>query len=123
MEQFPATYMTSFICQGRNKAVLRELVRAFPAVTVLELDLVIKQVERIFRQVTLAVEYVLVFVLLAGFAVLFAALQASQDEDCMKAPCCARWAAVADSYAPDTWLNLRRWAAWRGWLRPLAPSA
>jgi putative ABC transport system permease protein len=49
-------------------------------VTVLEMDRVIEQVGRIFRQVTLAVEYVLVFTLLAGFAVLFAALQASQDE-------------------------------------------
>jgi len=47
---------------------------------VLEMDLILAQVERIFRQVTLAVEYVLLFVLLAGFAVLFAALQASLDE-------------------------------------------
>ena len=52
----------------------------YPAVTVLEMDRVIEQVDRIFRQVTLAVEYVLMFTLLAGFAVLFAVLQASQDE-------------------------------------------
>jgi putative ABC transport system permease protein len=44
------------------------------------MDRVIEQVGRIFRQVTLTVEYVLVFTLLAGFAVLFAALQASQDD-------------------------------------------
>jgi len=80
LENFAATYMTSFYLSASDKAVLVELVRAFPAVTVLEMDLIIKQVERIFSQVTLAVEYVLLFVLLAGFAVLFAALQASLDD-------------------------------------------
>jgi putative ABC transport system permease protein len=80
LENYAATYMTSFYLPASDKAVLIELVRNFPALTVLEMDLIIRQVERIFRQVTLAVEYVLLFVLLAGFAVLFAALQASLDE-------------------------------------------
>jgi putative ABC transport system permease protein len=80
IEGFPATWMTSFYLPPGDKPVLIELVRNYPAVTVLEMDLIIAQVERIFRQVTLAVEYVLLFVLLAGFAVLFAALQASLDE-------------------------------------------
>ncbi len=80
IEEFPATYMTSFHLEKADKAVLRELVARYPAVTVLEMDRVIEQVGRIFRQVTLTVEYVLMFTLLAGFAVLFAALQASQDE-------------------------------------------
>jgi putative ABC transport system permease protein len=80
IDRFPATYMTSFYLEKNEKFVLRELVARYPAVTVLEMDLVIEQVGRIFRQVTLAVEYVLLFTLLAGFAVLFAALQASQDD-------------------------------------------
>ena len=80
IEQFPATYMTSFKLTKEEKSLLRELVARYPAVTVLEMDRVIEQVDRIFRQVTLAVEYVLMFTLLAGFAVLFAVLQASQDE-------------------------------------------
>jgi putative ABC transport system permease protein len=80
IDRFPATYMTSFYLLKEQKSLLRELVARYPAVTVLEMDRVIEQVGRIFRQVTLAVEYVLVFTLLAGFAVLFAALQASQDD-------------------------------------------
>jgi len=80
IEQFPSTYMTSFYLEPGDKPLLVELVRNYPAITILEMDLIIAQVERIFRQVTLAVEYVLLFVLLAGFAVLFAALQASLDE-------------------------------------------
>ncbi|MGB5474847.1 MAG: FtsX-like permease family protein, partial [Gammaproteobacteria bacterium] len=80
IEQFPATYITSFYLQKADKSLLRELVARFPSVTVLEMDQVIEQVGRILQQVSLAVEYVLVFTLLAGFAVLFAALQASQDD-------------------------------------------
>jgi putative ABC transport system permease protein len=80
IDRFPATWITSFYLHKAEKPLLRELVDRYPAVTVLEMDRVIEQVDRIFRQVTLAVEYVMVFTLLAGFAVLFAALQASQDE-------------------------------------------
>ena len=80
LEGFAATWMTSFHLSPGDKPVLIDLVRSYPALTILEMDLIIEQVERIFRQVTLAVEYVLLFVLLAGFAVLFAALQSSLDE-------------------------------------------
>jgi len=80
LDSFAATYMTSFYLAGADKSLLTELLTRFPAVTVLELDQIMAQVGRIFRQVTLAVEYVLIFVLLAGFAVMFAALQTSLDE-------------------------------------------
>ena len=80
LDAYPATWMTSFYLQTAQKNLLTQLVSNFPAVTILEMDLLISQVNRIFRQVTLAVEYLLLFVLLAGFAVLFAALQSSQDE-------------------------------------------
>ncbi|HEY9198996.1 MAG TPA: FtsX-like permease family protein, partial [Gammaproteobacteria bacterium] len=52
----------------------------FPAVTVLDVGALLGEVRRIFEQVTLAVEYILVFVLLASLAVLFAVLAASHDE-------------------------------------------
>jgi putative ABC transport system permease protein len=80
LDGFAATWMTSFYLPPGDKPALIGLVRSFPALTILEMDLIIEQVERIFHQVTLAVEYVLLFVLLAGFAVLFAALQSSLDE-------------------------------------------
>jgi len=80
IDRFPATWMTSFYLQKADKPLLRKLVARYPAVTVLEMDRVIEQIGRIFRQAALAVEYVLVFTLLAGFAVMFAALQASQDD-------------------------------------------
>ena len=80
LERFPATYMTSFHLPAERKGAIATMLKAFPAVTVIDVDRVMEQVRRILQQVTLAVEYVLVFVLLAGFAVLYAALQASLDE-------------------------------------------
>ncbi len=80
LDPFPATYLTSFYLGPEQKPLLTSLVRAFPAVTVLEMDQVLAQVRTILAQVTAAVELVLLFVLAAGFAVLFAALAASLDE-------------------------------------------
>ncbi len=80
LDPFPATYMTSFYLPMQEKGALAQMFREFPSVTVIDLDRIMEQVRRILTQVTLAVEYVLVFVLLAGFAVLYAALQASLDE-------------------------------------------
>lgn len=80
LDGLPATYMTSFHLQAERKGEIAEMAQAFPAVTVIDVDRIMEQVRLILRQVTLAVEYVLVFVLLAGFAVLYAALQASLDE-------------------------------------------
>jgi len=80
LDPFPATYLTSFYLAPDQKAQLTSLVRSFPAVTVLEMDQVLSQVRTILAQVTAAVELVLLFVLAAGFAVMFAALAASLDE-------------------------------------------
>jgi putative ABC transport system permease protein len=80
LDGLPATYLTSFHLAPEQKPLLTSLVRAFPAVTVLEMDQVLAQVRTILAQVTAAVELVLLFVLAAGFAVLFAALAASLDE-------------------------------------------
>ena len=80
LEHLPATYMTSFYLSKEQKSVLRQLIQAYPAVTIIEMDLVLAHAQRIFSQISMAVEYVFVFLLLAGFIVLFAALAASQDE-------------------------------------------
>ena len=76
----PATYMTSFYLPGERRAELTPMLRQFPTLTVIDLERIMEQVRTILGQVTVAVEFVLLFVLLAGFAVLYAALQASLDE-------------------------------------------
>jgi putative ABC transport system permease protein len=63
-----------------EKTFLNTLVKQYPSITIIELDAIMNQVKTILTQVTLAVEYVMAFVLLAGITVLLAALQSSMDE-------------------------------------------
>ncbi|CAM4017342.1 MULTISPECIES: ABC transporter permease [Pseudomonas] len=80
LQDLPTTYLTSFyLAPGHDQQVVA-LSRAFPAVTILQVDALLAQLRSILAQVTLAVEYVLLFVLAAGLAVLFAGLQATLDE-------------------------------------------
>lgn len=76
----PVTYLTSFYLPAQQDRELVALARAFPTVTLLQVDALLKQLRGILAQVTLAVEYVLLFVLAAGFSVLFAGLQSTFDE-------------------------------------------
>ena len=80
LQDLPVTYLTSFYLPPRQERQLVELARAFPAVTLLQVDALLAQLRGIVAQVTLAIEYVLLFVLAAGLAVLFAGLQATLDE-------------------------------------------
>jgi len=80
LEGFPATWLTSFHLPPPARGALPGLIREFPAVTVIDVEMILSQVRAILAQVTLAVESMLLFLLAAGLAVLFAALAASQQE-------------------------------------------
>ncbi|WP_201768350.1 ABC transporter permease [Stutzerimonas azotifigens] len=80
LQDIPATYMTSFYVPPGHERELIELARAFPSVTLLQVDALLAQLRGIIGQVSVAVEFVLLFVLAAGIAVLFAGLQATLDE-------------------------------------------
>ncbi|MFG0382396.1 ABC transporter permease [Pseudomonas sp. zbq_18] len=80
LQDLPATYLTSFYLPPQSERQLVELAREFPAVTLLQVEALLEQLRSIMAQVSLAVEYVLLFVLAAGIAVLLAGLQATLDE-------------------------------------------
>jgi len=80
LKDLPATYLTSFYLAAGHDQQIIDLARAFPAVTILQVEALLAQLRSILEQVTLAVEYVLLFVLAAGMAVLFSGLQATLDE-------------------------------------------
>lgn len=80
LQDLPATYLTSFYLPPSQDAELIKLSRAFPSVTLLQVDALLAQLRSILAQVTLAIEYVLLFVLAAGITVLLAGLQATLDE-------------------------------------------
>jgi putative ABC transport system permease protein len=80
LQDLPVTYLTSFYLPAQQERQLVKLSRAFPAVTLLQVEALLAQLRSILAQVTLAIEFVLLFVLAAGLAVLFAGLQATLDE-------------------------------------------
>ena len=80
LQDLPVTYLTSFHLPAGQERELVALARAFPSVTLLQVDALLAQLRSILEQVTLAVEYVLLFVLAAGMVVLAAGLQATLDE-------------------------------------------
>nr|MBA2484474.1 FtsX-like permease family protein [Nitrosomonas sp.] len=80
LEKFPKTYVNSFHVTPSQENIMHELVRTFPNFIVIDVTAVIKQVQHMIEQVSNAIEFVFLFTLLAGFAVLYAAIAATQDE-------------------------------------------
>ncbi|HEX5364516.1 MAG TPA: FtsX-like permease family protein, partial [Gallionella sp.] len=80
LRDFPASYLTSFYLPPDKVRVGDELARAFPNLLVIDTGEIIDQVRHIMDQITQVMGAVFLFTLLSGFAVLYAALLATQDE-------------------------------------------
>lgn len=80
INDYPATWITSFHLPSGKKIILNDLVRSFPSITVLDVDALLREVRRIMNRVIKTVEYVFGFTLLAGLVILIAALQTTHDE-------------------------------------------
>ncbi len=80
LENYPASYITSFYVPPKEISIIHELVRAFPNILVVDVAMVISQVQQMIQQVSQAIKFVFLFTVFAGFAVLYAAIAATQDE-------------------------------------------
>jgi putative ABC transport system permease protein len=80
LKDYPASYITSFHLPADKSGAIPELVRAFPNITVIDVAALVRQLHATIDQVARAVQLVFGFAVLAGLAVLYAALQASSDE-------------------------------------------
>ena len=80
LSQFSPTYLASFYLASEQKPLLTGLMQPFASVTMIDVDARIDQLRSIVQQVSLAVEFILVLVLIAGSLVLVAQVQASMDE-------------------------------------------
>lgn len=80
LEGLPLSYLTSFYVPPESQNILIQLIKAFPTITLLDMSMVFGQIQTLVNQVTLAVEYLLLLVLVAGLLVLAAALYSSLDE-------------------------------------------
>ncbi|MBF7073150.1 FtsX-like permease family protein [Glaciecola sp. MH2013] len=80
MENFSPTYITSFHLEEARKPEITRLMAPFASVTLFDVDARINQLREIIDQVSMAVEFILILVLIAGALVLIAQVQASMDE-------------------------------------------
>jgi putative ABC transport system permease protein len=80
LDDMPTTYISSMRIEEQQQPLLVDLVRAYPSISVINLDAILQQVRGIIEKASLAVQAVFVFTLAAGIAVLFAAVQSTIDE-------------------------------------------
>jgi putative ABC transport system permease protein len=80
LDGYAASWITAVRVPRGDVAFTDALVRAFPNVSVVDVDAVIDQVRNTADQVASAVEYVFYFTLVAGLLVLAAAVSSTQDE-------------------------------------------
>lgn len=80
LEQFPATYITSFHLPTDQKHILNQLAAEFTSVTIFDIDALLTQVRVIMDQVANTVEFVFGFTLIAGLIVMLSALQTTHSE-------------------------------------------
>lgn len=80
IDDAPASYITSFHLPADKAELGRDLVARFPNVTLIDVDMVLKQIQTVMEQVSSAVLFIFVFTLLAGGVVLYSALMTAFDE-------------------------------------------
>ncbi|MBU1775815.1 MAG: FtsX-like permease family protein, partial [Gammaproteobacteria bacterium] len=80
LQDFPASFLSSFYLPQDKVRVGDELSRSFPNILLIDTGAVIAQVRGIMDQIAQTVSAVFLFTLLTGLAVLYAALLATQDE-------------------------------------------
>ncbi len=80
LDDKPANWITSVYLNKEQRQQLDKLVREFSNVTLIDIETIMQRVRGIIERVSLAVEFIFLFTLLAGLAVLYAAIQSNQDE-------------------------------------------
>lgn len=80
LQGFPASYITALYIEPDRYQLVNQLARQMPTVTVLSVEAIIKQVQDIIAQVTLALSFILVIIGLAAALVLVAQVQATIEQ-------------------------------------------
>ena len=80
LERFNANYISSFHLPLRADGPLNQLLREYPNLTIIDVAALMQQVRGIMQKMSSTVQYVFTFSLIAGSAVLYAALVATHEE-------------------------------------------
>jgi len=80
LDGYAANYLTSFHLPAGKEDALNQLVKTFPNLTIINVAAVLEQLQGLISKMSYAIEFVFAFSLLAGVAVLYAALMATREE-------------------------------------------
>jgi len=80
LSQFPASYISSLYVPEHSKSKLQVFLGQYPTISMIDVDAMIGQLRDVIEQVSVAVEFILILVVLAGSLVLVAQVQASMEE-------------------------------------------
>ncbi len=80
LENFPASYITSYYLPPGKAATGDVLLKTFTGLLLIDTEAMLAQVHHIMDQIAQAMSAVFLFTLLSGLAVLYAALLTTQDE-------------------------------------------
>jgi putative ABC transport system permease protein len=80
LQDYPASYITSFHLPASAGAVVNALVGEFPNLTVVDVAAIVRQLQSVLDQVARAVQFIFLFTLAAGLVVLYAALASAFEE-------------------------------------------
>lgn len=80
LEPFPTSYITSFHLPPDRAGFVGDLVAAYPNLTVIDVASILRQFRAVMDQLALAVQFIFAFSIVAGLAVLYAALESTHDE-------------------------------------------
>ena len=80
LDDKPVSWVTSVYLNNKQRQQLGNLVARFSNITLIDVATIMQRVRGIISRVSLAVEFIFLFTLLAGLAVLYAAIQSNQDE-------------------------------------------
>lgn len=80
LENKPANWVTSVYLNKQQRQQMSKLLQQHSNITLIDVEAIMQRVRGIIERVSLAVEFIFLFTLLAGLAVLYAAIQSNQDE-------------------------------------------
>ncbi|MDX1491507.1 MAG: FtsX-like permease family protein [Pseudohongiellaceae bacterium] len=80
LDSLGGTYLSTALLEQEEKALVNDLLRAFPTIVIIEIDALIEQIQTIIAQVSSAIELIAYLVLACGALVLLACVTATLDE-------------------------------------------
>lgn len=80
LQDFPASYISSHFVPSDKVQTFNRFLAQYPTISMIDIEAMINQLKLVIDQVSIAIEFILVLVVIAGSLVLIAQVQASMEE-------------------------------------------